>query len=149
MDNAFVPFSRFAELFRDQKTKKDQISLQADALKWFQKYYGAIFDPGNKEVSLFHFSQGLLILVIPKFGDYYYKHIFKMLHFYEWKVKEFNEGVRYYLRYEPQREINEADNPYPECNFYARAAWCSGFWYAFHIRHTKLKMPRQKTIEEI
>lgn len=138
---SFVPFPEFQSLFFDQKTKKETTQLQEKAKNWFIANYGAIFDPGNKSVNRFYFSVGLLILVIPKYGDYYYKHVLKMIHFHEWKVKEFTEGYKYYLRYEKQRQINEADNPYPEQNFYAHYAWSSGFWYGHHKFHSQFSLP--------
>lgn len=141
MDSNFIPFDRFPDLFKDQKTKKDTHQMQEDAKKWWIDNYGAKFAPENKTINKWHFSGGLLIFIIPKYGDYYYKHAIKMIHFHQWKVKEFFEGFRYYMRYEKQRDINEADNPYPECNFYARSAWAYGFWYGHHKFYSKFNLP--------
>lgn len=128
LDVDFILFEHLIQLFVEQKTKKAQSHLEAAAQQWFYKVM-----PKDRKQANTYYSGGSLIFNITGYGDYHYRHIILLIHFFYVGTKEFKEGRNYFLHTEKAGcDNHETDNPYEVANFYARAAWVSGFWYGFH-----------------
>ena len=125
---------------QEQKTKKSELSLEKDAKSWFVENYGAKFATGNPDFFGWHYSAGMLMFNIPHVGFYYYKHVIKMIHFFNWKEKSFGEGYKYYQRYNPQRHVHIDDNPYSASNFYNNCGWSWGFILRLQEENSKFRL---------
>lgn len=131
-------FARFQELFNKgvKTSKKYDSALQDEAKKWFEENFNAVFgstsrcdDPGGL---VWHFSIGSLMVGCKPLGCYYYKFIIKMIFFELWDLKEWREGFKYgrhCMKAQPEltNDNYRNGNPYPEQNFYSRAAWDAGY----------------------
>lgn len=154
-------FSKFQMLFIPHDVKilsREQKLLEKEAMKWFKEHFIVVFGSttrcDTKDKITFHYSVGLLTFGFPGLGDYYYKFLFKMIHFEKWQLKEWKEGFAY-GKYCSKSKMKLRDNNYRDGNpykdFYRNEVWDCGYMmglYNFSFKEALAKKQIHNNVAE-